>query len=237
MQLSSFEQYLHYIKENTREKEVLINLITTNVTSFFREKHHFTYLTETYLPFLEQKVQKEGLPKKVRIWSSASSTGEEPYSIAITLLEYFRHKRDWKMEILASDINTEVLKKANKGIYKKEEVSGVPYPLLKKYFLLGKGKNEGLLKVKDEVKKIITFRRMNLAMDEPFPIKEPLNVIFCRNVFIYFKRDTQEKIIRRFYDLLQDDGLLILGHSESISQQQKILGTWKLVHQTVYQKK
>lgn len=236
LQLSSFQQYIQFIRENPKEKEILFNLITTNVTKFYREEHHFAYLTNVYLPYLERKVIKERLPKKLRIWSCACSTGEEPYTIALTLLEYFKNKKGWKLEILASDINTEALKQATMGIYKKEEVFDIPYPLLTKYFLLGKGENEGLLKVKDQVKSMITFKRMNLAMNEKYPIKEPLHIIFCRNVFIYFNKETQEKIIRRFYNLLENDGLLILGHSESISKQSDV-GNWQLVHQTIYQKR
>lgn len=235
LRLTSIHQYLMYIKKHPEEKEILFNLITTNVTKFFRESHHFDYLTNVFLPNFEKKVQNKQLPKRLRIWSSASSTGEEPYTIAMVLLEYFKAKRDWHVEILASDINTETLKKASIGIYKKQEIVDIPYPLLTKYFKLGQGKNEGLFKVKDNLKELITFKRINLAMEMPYPIHQPLHIIFCRNVFIYFNKETQENIIRRFYNLLENEGLLILGHSESISRE-KCLGNWKLVDQTIYQK-
>ena len=233
--LNDFGSYIDYLKENEAELEVMFNLITTNVTRFFREQHHFDYLKEKYFPCVLKEAKKNNRPKKLRIWSSACSTGEEPYSLAILAHNFFEDK-DWEIEILASDINTEVLKIAQKGIYIKEKVKKIPYELLKKYFRLGTGDNQGLFKVKKKLQKLIKFRQLNLTAKKPYPIEKPLDIIFCRNVFIYFNKQTQNYILDKFYNNLIDSGLLFMGHSEKIdiiNRQQK---KWKMLEPTIYQR-
>ena len=152
--ISTFSQYIKYLEDNQGELEHLFNLITTNVTKFFREEHHFAYLENTFLPWFEEQITQEGLKKEIRVWSAGCSTGEEPYTLAMVLDNYFQHKKDWNIKILASDINTETLSKASKGIYTDKEVEGIPYNYLTKYFQLGTGPNKGLFKVKDQAKKL-----------------------------------------------------------------------------------
>lgn len=228
LDLSSFTKYIQLAKSSNSEREVLYNLITTNVTKFFREEHHFDFLVQQVIPnFIESK------QKLLRVWSSACSSGEEPYSIAITLDKAMQKHKNLDFKILASDINTEMLQKAKTGIYRRDETEGVTYSDLKKYFALGQGKNEGLFKVKEPLQKKIAFQRVNLVGQQEYPIKEKVHVIFCRNVFIYFNKETQISILDRFYEQLHPKGILMLGHSESIPSS---LGKWRLIQKTIYEK-
>jgi len=225
--LTSFEEYLEFLNHNNQELVILYNFLTTNVTHFFREKHHFKYMQDNVLPelLLENK-------KVIRVWSAGCSSGEEVYSLAIVLKEFF--PKDWTIKILGTDINTEVLKIASTGIYSQKSVEKIPYSLLKKYFLLGSGKNEGFFKVKKVLKDTVTFGRLNLN-DDTYPIKNKIDIIFCRNVFIYFDKRTQKEILRRFYRQLPTNGHLFLGHSESINLNE-CLDPWQSVFKTTYRK-
>ncbi|OEH85627.1 hypothetical protein BHU72_02175 [Desulfuribacillus stibiiarsenatis] len=231
LNLASFEGYFRYIDTHKDEVQVLFNRLTTNVTNFFRENHHFEYLTKQHLPKIMTSDAKD---KVLRIWSSACSTGEEPYTIAMVIDECLSKYPGWRVEILASDINTDALKKAQEGIYTKREIQGISYERLKEYFKLGVGPNAGLLKVKDSLRKYITFRQINLSANE-YTIQGKLHVIFCRNVFIYFDKPTQNQITTRFANMVLDDGILFLGHSESI-QSNASASAWNLVQQTIYKK-
>lgn len=235
LRINSYAKYIDFLKNNPGEMEHLFNLITTNVTKFFREYHHFEYLEKTFLPQLEKYADAGYHKKNIRVWSAGCSTGEEPYTIAMVLNEYFSQKKSWKIKLLASDINTQTLEKAKAGIYSYKEVGDIPYGLLKKYFKLGIGENQGKFKVKEVLQRYVTFQQINLTGPQPYPINEPLDIIFCRNVFIYFDKQTQNNVLMRFYKHLKPGGILCLGHSESISQpagQQM----WKLVSRTVYEK-
>lgn len=223
----SFEGYLEFLDHNNEELVVLYNFLTTNVTHFFREKHHFEYMQSVVLPELLLKDEKI-----IRVWSAGCSSGEEVYSLAIILKEFF--PKDWTIKILGTDINTEVLTIAKTGIYSKKSVEKISYALLKKYFLLGKGKNEGFFKVRDSLKKLVTFGRLNLN-DDTYPIKNKIDIIFCRNVFIYFDKKTQKQILRRFYKQLINNGYLFLGHSESINLSE-CQDLWQSVFKTTYKK-
>lgn len=236
LNLNSFTSYIKFIEENPRELEKLFNLITTNVTNFFRETHHFDFLVQEYFPVLETAVRNRLMPKKIRIWSAGCSTGEEPYTLGMVMDRYFSEKRGWSMKILASDINTEALDKAQKGIYSMKEIEGIPYDFLKQYFVLGTGPNQGVFKVKEVIQKMITFRRLNLLSCRGFPVSEPLNLIFCRNVFIYFNKETQNRVLDKFYDLLVPEGYLFLGHSESIDFRGEQADRWRLIKHTIYQR-
>jgi len=224
---TSFEEYLEFLNHNNQELVILYNFLTTNVTHFFREKHHFKYMQEQVLPklLIEDK-------KIIRVWSAGCSSGEEVYSLAIILKEFF--PKSWKIKILGTDINTEVLKIASTGIYSQKSVEKIPYALLKKYFLLGSGENEGFFKVKKILKDTVTFGRLNLN-DDTYPIKNRIDIIFCRNVFIYFDKRTQKEILRRFYRQLSSDGHLFLGHSESINLNE-CQDPWQSVFKTTYRK-
>ena len=203
---ASFATYLDSLESsNSDEWEKFINALTTNLTSFFREEHHF--------PILAEHLRSIGTRHPIRIWCSAASTGEEPYSIAMTVLETFGNSTS-HVSIIASDLDTNVLATAERGIYPIERVEKLSPERLKRFFLKGSGSQEGMASVRPELRRMIEFRRVNL-LDPNWPIRAPIDVIFCRNVMIYFDKPTQYKILSRYVPLLQEGGLLFAGHSES----------------------
>ncbi len=212
LELGSFEEYYNYLIDNYQtEKYNFINVITTNKTEFFRESKHFHFIRDVFLPMLEQRGQGE-----IRIWSAGCSTGEEAYTIAITVREYYKNRLMPPVKILATDIDTGVLEKAEKGIYDIDHVKKINIDLLKRYFLRGTGENAGLFKVKRSLKDMIYFRRLNLNEDT-YPMKKKFDLIFCRNVIIYFDKEKQRELFQKFYHYLEDRGRLFLGHSENIT--------------------
>ena len=234
--MSTFKEYVNALKTNPAfsKNEILelINRMTTNKTDFFRENHHFEFLKEKYLPAFEKNAIEQG-KKNLKIWCAAASTGEEPYSIAITVNEYFNNKPGWNIKILATDIDTNVLDTAKRGIYKKDRLDPVSETLKKKYF--NKVVDEGVEKfeAKNELKSMITYKKLNL-LEFPYVLGDKMDLIFCRNVIIYFDKPTQKKIFAEFENSLKDEGFLIIGHSETmfgISDRYKFLG------HTIYQKK
>jgi len=210
----SFHAYCgHLAAEAGRpELEHFINAITTNKTDFFREPAHFEFLQSQVLPALRAQAAR-GQERRVRIWSAACSTGEEPYTIAITLREGLEPLAAWDVRILASDIDTQVLRQAAAGIYPVERVAGIRPFLVQRHFLRGTGSREGFVRVREEVRRLVTFRRINL-LEEPWPIRTRFRCIFCRNVLIYFDQATQRRLIGRLADHLAAGGYLFLGHSE-----------------------
>lgn len=228
--LSSFSEYCEILKHNDpEERSYFINAITTNLTSFFREKHHFDYLLQHELPRLLENNRHN---KKIRIWSSASSTGEEPYSIAITLMEALKaYLSNWDVKVLATDIDSEVLAKAKAGIYEHQRISDIPEEYKSTYFKKGTGKNLNRVKADVKLQKLITFKQLNLLHE--WPMKGPFDVIFCRNVIIYFDKATQQELFERYYELLAPGGLLFLGHSESLGNFQKY---FENVGRTIFRK-
>lgn len=225
--LSTFSEYYDRVTEDPTGEEFtrMLDLISTNKTDFFREPKHFDFLRERILPELE------GV-KTIRVWSSACSTGEEPYSIAIALYEGVQNPAQWEFKILASDLSTRVLAKAASGIYDDERVQNVPADVVRRHFLRGRGDSAGLVKVKPHLAAIVRFRRLNL-MDDRFPIKQPLDLIFCRNVMIYFDRPTQERLVNKFHDYLKPGGYLFIGHSESL---QWVHHPFRSLAPTIYRK-
>jgi len=203
----------------------LLDMISTNKTKFFREPGHFDFLREKIVPTLANQ-------KSIRIWCSASSTGEEPYTIAMTLWDAVSQPTQWDCQILASDISIRVLEKTAKGIYEDERVQSLPAELVRRHFLRGKGEQQGFVKIKPPLSKMVAFRRINL-MDAEFPIRKPLDVIFCRNVMIYFDRPTQAKLMTKFFRYLNPGGYLFIGHLERL---QWINYPFAYVAQTIYQK-
>ncbi len=226
--LDSFSSYCQILKANPdKEQTYFINAVTTNLTSFFREQHHFDYLTQTELPKLLKKSNK-----RIRIWSSASSTGEEPYSIAITLHDFLKsylHTLDVK--ILATDIDSNVINTGKLGVYDAKRIEDVPATIKKQYFTKGTGANSNKVKVAASVQSLITFKTLNLMHE--WPMKGPFDVIFCRNVIIYFDKKTQMELFERYYDMLPPGGLLILGHSENLGGFQKY---FENVGRTIFRK-
>ncbi len=191
--------------------ELLINAITTNLTAFFREKHHFDYLKQHVLPELLIKNQAT---KKIRIWSAGCSTGEEPYSLAICLHQFFKGYPGWDVKVLATDLDANVLEQAASGIYTVERVSQFSEEEKRAWFSRGKAENNGLVKVKSFLKEFISLRRINLL--HPFPMKGTFDVIFCRNVIIYFDKTTQVGLFHRFAEKMLPGGYLFIGHSETL---------------------
>jgi chemotaxis protein methyltransferase CheR len=202
----SFVEYLDALESHGGDEwERFINSLTTNLTSFFREPHHF--------PIFAEHLKHLGTSRPIKIWCSAASTGEEPYSIAMTVLETFGDRAS-HVSIFASDLDTNVLATAQKGIYPIERVEKIPTERLKRFFLKGTGSQEGYVAVRPELKRLIEFQRVNL-LEPNWPVRGPLDVIFCRNVMIYFDKPTQYKILSRFAPMMQTDGLMFAGHSES----------------------
>lgn len=230
----AFEQYVKTVKLNPNEREIMFNLLTTNVTKFFRESHHFDFLKEGFLPGF---LKNSGRTRPLKVWSAGCSTGQEPYTLALVLDEYFAAMPGRDFRITASDINTEVLKKAAKGIYQWEEVNEIPYEWLKKHFKLGTGPNSGLFKVKDNLRKKVNFKYFNLAVPGGNEKDETLyDIIFCRNVFIYFDQETKANVVKMFYNRLTPGGCLFLGHSESLNINDRRIGQWAIQQHTVYKK-
>ena len=220
------EYYTKVTKDPTSEEFTrMLDLISTNKTDFFREPKHFDFLRERIIPELASV-------KRMRIWSSACSSGEEPYTIAMTIFDHVTNPAQWDYKILASDLSTRVLAKAVSGLYDEDRFRGVPLEIIKRHFLRGRGEQTGLFKVKPHLASAITFRRLNL-MDDRFPIKSPLDLIFCRNVMIYFDRPTQEKLVNKFHHYLRPGGYLFIGHSESL---QWLTHSFKSIAPTIYQK-
>lgn len=218
----SFADYLDMLeRDNSDEWERFVNSLTTNLTSFFREEHHF--------PIFAEHLRKIGPRRPIRVWCSAASTGEEPYSIAMTVLETFGLNAS-HVSIVASDLDTNVLATARKGVYPIERVEKLSPERLRKFFLRGTGSQEGFVSVRPELKKMIEFQRINL-LDSSYLVKGPLDVIFCRNVMIYFDKPTQYKILSRFAPMMQPDGLMFAGHSESFLHASDL---FKSLGKTVY---
>jgi chemotaxis protein methyltransferase CheR len=225
--LNDFSEYCDYLKDNHEDEFTdFINAITTNLTSFFREKHHFDYLKNVVIPEL---LIRNAATKQIRIWSAGCSTGEEPYSIAMTLLENV--PSNWDVKILATDLDTQVLQSASNGVYVEDRVAELPTETLKRWFMKSKSSPENV-KVKPELQAIIQFNQLNL-MQEEWPMKTPFDVIFCRNVLIYFDRETKATLAKRYAKLLASKSWLFIGHSESLNQ---LSSEFELVATTSYRK-
>ena len=202
---STFEQYLRHLESNDEaEWEIFVNSLTTNLTSFFREAHHFDILIRHL---------RELKHRPVRIWCSAASTGEEPYTLAMTACEAFDTLTP-PVSIVASDIDTNVLATAERGVYAMERVEKLSTDRLRRFFLKGSGAQSGYARVRPELQKMLSFTRVNL-LDARLPLQGPFDIMFCRNVMIYFDKPTQYAILKKFVPLLREDGLLFAGHSES----------------------
>ncbi len=210
--LNSYSAYLRKVQDGDppTERQEFINCLTTNKTDFFREPHHFDFLRDTVIPQLRASGRK-----RLRLWCAASSTGEEPYTLAMTLREHCPASEGWDARILASDIDTSVLAHAERGVYDLDRAGDIPPAMLHKYFLRGTGAKAGKISARPELRELLTFRQINL-IEEPWPIRAQFDVIFCRNVVIYFDRDTQHKLLTRFAAQLDPNGFLFLGHSENI---------------------
>jgi len=223
--LTNFTDYIAFLDSPDGQDECgeMINALTTNLTSFFREPHHFTFLADTVLA----QLWKENPKRRIRIWSSACSSGEEPYSIAMVLQKSMPNKRSSDARILATDIDTNMVETARQGLYPASRATGIPAE-----FARSRVKQAGdMVAMPDELKQLITFNQLNLL--EPWPMRGPFDVIFCRNVVIYFDKDTQRVLFDRMADLLTPRGYLFIGHSETLS---RVCDRFDSLGRTIYRK-
>jgi chemotaxis protein methyltransferase CheR len=223
--IQTFGEYLDLVEgPQSAEWPEFINALTTNLTSFFREKHHFTRLVEL--------LKTATAPRRIRIWSAGCSTGEEPYTLAMTLQKGF--SASTSIQILATDLDTAVLETASSGTYPMARIEDLDQEWKRLAFLKGTGALEGRVRVRPELRQLITFRQMNL-LDTAWSVgNEPFQAIFCRNVMIYFDKPTQRKLLKRFHALLEPEGLLFVGHSEALLDTN--LG-FQSLGQTIYRRK
>jgi chemotaxis protein methyltransferase CheR len=251
---ADYYSYVQSVQDNGEEIRELINCVTTNKTSFFRERHHFDFLAKTVVPSI-QSATKRGGGRSIRVWSAASSTGEEAYSIALTLLESLQptggskgtapsrtspsraglaactfSPGSWRIEVVGSDIDTKVLATAKRAVYSADSLTSVELPLRRKYFLRGKDDMVGQVKVKPDVSRLVQFKRINL-MDAQWPLEGLFDVIFFRNALIYFNQATQDIFLRKMVRHLKPRGYLFLGNSEHIPWLHGIL---EPLNQTMY---
>lgn len=228
LRLGTFSEYRAHLEANPDEQVDFVNALTTNVTSFFREEHHFEFLAEV----LERWSRAARAERRFRIWSAGCSTGEEPYSIAMTVLETLGPRLgDCDVKILATDLDTNVLATAAEGVYPIDRARDMPRERLRRFFLRGTGDMAKFMRVRDEARELITFRQLNLV--HPWPLRQRFDVIFCRNVVIYFDRATQAQLFARFGEQLAPGGHLLLGHSESMGDAP---GRWRTMGRTIHQK-
>ncbi len=232
-QLRSFEEYYHFLRyDRKREEElaVLVDNLTTNETYFFRESPQLRAFSEEILPELREVLADR---KVIRIWSAGCSTGEEPYTIAILLLESGDWWRDWQVEILGSDINQRVLHTARKGVYKKSAHRVTSPEMLAKYFI---EEEKGNYRIVDRVRELVSFSYLNLLDPYKTSLISNMDIIFCRNVIIYFDKEAKKKVIESFYEKLREGGYLLLGHSESLINISNAFALRTLKNDMVYQK-
>jgi chemotaxis protein methyltransferase CheR len=221
--LTNFNEYLALLESNDEaEWEEFANSLTTNLTSFFREAHHF--------PVLAAHLRAVRGKHPIKLWCSAASTGEEAYTMAMTVLDTLGRDAS-QVSILATDLDTKVLATAKAGVYPEERIAKLPDDVVKRFFQRGTGAQEGMVRVRQELRDMVTFRQLNL-LDSNWSVPAPLDVIFCRNVMIYFDKTTQLAILKKFAPMLRSDGLLFAGHSESFHHADEY---FKLRGKTVYE--
>ncbi|MBQ8568893.1 MAG: protein-glutamate O-methyltransferase CheR [Oscillospiraceae bacterium] len=222
----SFKDYLDYAFQDPTGKETitLVNKLTTNHTFFMREPEHFEYMKTTVLPHIEATVKD----RDARIWCAASSTGQEPYTMAMVIDEYFGERKNlWDCKILATDLDTDVLRKAKNGIYTSEMMKDLPVEWRTKYFQrVGDDEYQVIERIRNE----IVYKKFNLM--DPIKYKKPFDLISCRNVMIYFEADTKNKLIERFYDCTKEGGFLFIGHAENVSKDTR----YKYIKPAIYRK-
>ncbi len=229
LDISSFQNYLSVLEDKSNSDELIefTNALTTNLTSFFREPHHFDFLLKKGIPDLLKRRPN----KRLRIWSAGCSTGEEPYTLAITLNEAIPNIKNWDVKILATDLDSNVVAKGKAGVYTQDRVNGIDKGRLNKWFKKGRNDLLDKVRVSQNLQDLITFKQLNLLHE--WPMKGKFDFIFCRNVVIYFNKDTQRELFDRYADHLADDGYLIVGHSESLH---KVSDRFKLLGKTIYSK-
>ena len=228
LNLKSFREYRELLASDSDEVVQFCNAITTNLTAFFREPHHFDHMREEVL---KPMALKPPASRRYRIWSAACSTGEEPYTIAMTVLEAMGDTRGWDLRILATDLDSDVLGKASRGVYLADRIRALPAERRQRFFTPVAGAKEPSFQVTPALSKLITFKQLNLM--HPLPMKGPFDAIVCRNVLIYFDKQTQADLVGRMARLQRPGDLLYLGHSESLF---KVSNDYTLIGRTVYRR-
>ena len=217
LEMANFREYIDYNldqKDGHDELILMMDLVTTNKTDFFREPGHFEFLVQKVLPELSERFQS-GIRKPMRIWSAGCSSGEEPYTLAMVLSEYTEQAGAFYFSILATDLSTRVLEQGKNGVYDEEKVEPVPLAMKKKYLLKSKDRSKVLVRISPRLRGLVTFKRLNF-MDEHYGISDVIDIIFLRNVIIYFDKQTQSGIINRLCKHLRSGGYLFIGHSETL---------------------
>jgi chemotaxis protein methyltransferase CheR len=229
----SFKDYYNHVLDDRTGEELvtLLDAISTNLTSFFREINHFHYLRNHIIPEIMER-KKNDSDKEIRGWSAGCSSGEEPYSLAFTLADILRGERGWDVKLLATDISTKVLGRAARGVYTEEQGKTVPKDMASRFLDKMVDDGDRLYKVRPEIKSLIQFKRFNL-MTPSFPFRRGFDFIFCRNVMIYFDKPTQQTLVNKFYGSLSEGGYLMIGHSESLTGVQH---RFKYMQPTIYKK-
>lgn len=212
LNIHTFKEYVEFLfsKEGKHEMQFMIDVVTTHKTDFFRENDHFIYLRESILPYYQEKGKRE-----VTFWSAGCSTGEEPYTIVMTMMEAAEGGMSFNYKVHASDISPESVSLAKTGVYKQDKAINIPLELKKKYFQRSKDPSSRLVKVKDPLIKKVEYFTKNL-LDSQYNMNEKFDIVFCRNTLIYFERDIQEKVLNKLTNQLKDNGFLFIGHSESV---------------------
>lgn len=225
LNLKDFATYYQFLQSDCGDELIqFVNAVTTNLTAFFRESHHFGYLAQTALPQLLIAKQDS---RRIRIWSAGCATGEEAYSIAMVVKEVVPPY--WDVKILATDLDSNVLETAIHGVYEEERVVDLSEERLRRWFKKGAGTQAGKVQISSELQNLVTFKQLNLI--HPWPLRGPLDIIFCRNVVIYFDKTTQKSLFERFANLLKIKGYLFIGHSENLFQ---LTDRFRLLQQTIY---
>lgn len=229
LKLTRFSDYCDMLTSGDEQELIeFTNAITTNLTAFFRENHHFEFLKQTVLPEI---MKKNAASKRIRIWSAGCSSGEEPYSIAMCVREALPLSSGWDVKILATDLDSNMVARGKAGVYTTERVEGLSESRMKKWVERGKGENSDKVRMSQKLRDLITFKKLNLM--EGWPMKGPFDFMFCRNVVIYFNKETQRELFERYANLLKDDAYLFIGHSESLN---KVTDRFNLLGKTIYQK-
>ena len=232
--LTDFPAYADFVFSPAgREYELvhLIDVVTTNKTDFFREPGHFDYLTSTVLPAVI-KSRPDCLKEPIRLWSAGCSSGEEPYTLAMVLAEIAATRRDFRFSILASDISSRILEQAIKAIYPEDRIEPIPDRFRKKNLLRSHERSRSLVRICPDIRQLVTFKRINF-MDNDLGVRQKMDIIFCRNVVIYFDKATQQALMAKFHRQLRDNGFLFIGHSESLNG---LDVAFQAVASTIYQK-
>ncbi|MCK4625134.1 MAG: protein-glutamate O-methyltransferase [Phycisphaerae bacterium] len=233
LSLADYDEYINFLRRDRTGNELtaMLDAISTNLTSFFREADHFDYLEQGILKRKIAEAANEKSPKRLRVWSAGCSSGEEPYSIAIVACSSVPNLKSWDAAVLATDLSTRMLERATNGVYSAERVKTVNPQLRSRYFECIQTRPDRLYRVNNTLRSFVHFSRLNLMGD--WPMRGPFDVIFCRNVMIYFDKATQTRLVERFWELLAPRGTLFIGHSESLTS---LKHRFKYVQPTVYEK-